>query len=100
MIDRLVDAGIPADRCCRVLGVACQNCSKQKRTPTNPTQLRRQWLTGLIREVHVASRGTYGYRHQRMAGGARQRVPVTVISSNQGPEHCNWDSATFPQSPE
>jgi putative transposase len=24
--------------------------------------LRRQWLTGLIREVHVASRGTYGYR--------------------------------------
>ena len=26
------------------------------------TQLRRQWLTGLIREVHVASRGTYGYR--------------------------------------
>ena len=33
-----------------------------KRTPTTPTQLRRQWLTGLIREVHVASRGTYGYR--------------------------------------
>ena len=25
-------------------------------------EFRRQWLTGLIREVHVASRGTYGYR--------------------------------------
>ena len=62
MIDRLVDAGIPADRCCRVLGVARQNYYKQKRTPTTPTQLRRQWLTGLIREVHVASRGTCGYR--------------------------------------
>ncbi len=62
MIDRLVDAGIPADRCCRVLGVARQNYYKQKRTPTTPTQLRRQWLTGLIREIHVASRGTYGYR--------------------------------------
>lgn len=62
MIDRLVDAGVPADRCCRVLGVARQNYYKQKRTPTTPTQLRRQWLTGLIREIHVASRGTYGYR--------------------------------------
>ncbi len=62
MIDRLVDAGVPADRCCRVQGVARQNYYKQKRIPTTPTQLRRQWLTGLIREVHVASRGTYGYR--------------------------------------
>lgn len=24
-----------------------------------------------------------------------KRVPVTVISSGQGPEHCDWDSATF-----
>ncbi|MBS44397.1 MAG: IS3 family transposase, partial [Nocardioides sp.] len=48
MIDRLVDAGVPADRCCRVLGVARQNYYKAKRTPTTPTQLRRQWLTGLI----------------------------------------------------
>jgi hypothetical protein len=24
-----------------------------------------------------------------------ERVPVTVISSGQGPEHCDWDSATF-----
>jgi hypothetical protein len=31
-----------------------------KRRPTTPTQLRREWLTGLIREVYVASRGTYG----------------------------------------
>ena len=58
MIDRLVDAGIPADRCCRVLGVARQNYYKQKRKPTAPTELRRQWLTWLIREVHVGSRGT------------------------------------------
>ena len=62
MIDRLIDAGVPVDRCCRVLGVARQNYYKAKRTPTTPTQLRREWLTGLIREVHVASRGTYGYR--------------------------------------
>ena len=30
--------------------------------PTSSTQLRRLWLTGLIREIHIASRGTYGYR--------------------------------------
>ncbi len=62
MIDRLVDAGAPVVRCCRILGITWQNYYKHKRTPTTPTQLRRQWLTGLIREVHVASRGTYGYR--------------------------------------
>lgn len=62
MIERLADIGVPIDRSCRVLGVARQNYYKAKRTPTTPTQLRRQWLTGLIREVHVASRGTYGYR--------------------------------------
>lgn len=62
MIERLSDAGIPIDRACRVLGVARQNYYLARRAPTTPTQLRRQWLTGLIREVHVASRGTYGYR--------------------------------------
>ncbi|GAB7008011.1 hypothetical protein JCM18899A_54900 [Nocardioides sp. AN3] len=30
MIDRLVDAGVPADRCRRVLGVARQNYYKAK----------------------------------------------------------------------
>ncbi|WP_416563157.1 IS3 family transposase [Nocardia testacea] len=62
VIDSLVAAGAPVDRCCRTLGVARQNYYKAKRRPTTPTQLRREWLTGLIREVHVASRGTYGYR--------------------------------------
>lgn len=49
-------------RSVRILGVARQNYYKHKRTPTTPRQLRREWLTGLIREVHVASRGAYGYR--------------------------------------
>lgn len=62
MLDSLAAAGAPVDRCCRIVGVARQNYYKAKRTPTSPTQLRRQWLTGLIREVHVAPRGTHGYR--------------------------------------
>ncbi|SEI14575.1 hypothetical protein SAMN04515692_1225 [Leifsonia sp. CL147] len=60
MIDRLADAGIPIDRCCRVLGVARQHYYRVKRKPMTQSELRRQWLTGLIREVHVASRGTFG----------------------------------------
>ena len=62
MIDRLTDAGMPVDTVCTTLGVSRQGYYRYKRRPTSKTQLRRQWLTGLIREVHVASRGTYGYR--------------------------------------
>jgi transposase InsO family protein len=62
VIDRLADAGIPVDNCCRSLGVSRQGYYRYKRRPTSATRLRRQWLTGLIREIHVASRGTYGYR--------------------------------------
>lgn len=62
MIDRLVDAGAPVETCCRLLGVSRQGYYRYRRRPTSATQMRRQWLTGLIREIHTASRGTYGYR--------------------------------------
>ncbi len=82
MIDRLVDAGAPADRCCRILGVARQNHYKRKRTPTTPRQLRQEWLTGLIREVHVASRCTYGYRriHAELTMGMGIQVCSRTVS--------------------
>ena len=54
MIEQLAGAGVSVDRSCRVLGVSRQNYYKDRRTPTSSTRLRRQWLTGLIREVHVA----------------------------------------------
>ena len=62
VIDRLVDAGAPVQVCCRLLGVSRQGYYRYRKRPTSATQLRRQWLTGLIREIHTASRGTYGYR--------------------------------------
>ncbi len=62
MIDRLVDAGAPVHTCCRILGVSRQGYYRYRKRPTSSTELRRRWLTGLIREIHVASRGTYGYR--------------------------------------
>ena len=62
MIDRLVDAGAPVHTCCRLLGVSRQGYYRYQKRPTSATELRRRWLTGLIREIHIASRGTYGYR--------------------------------------
>ncbi|MGP5716168.1 IS3 family transposase [Brachybacterium tyrofermentans] len=62
VIDRLVDAGAPTSTCCRLLGVSRQGYYRYRKRPTSATELRLRWLTGLIREIHVASRGTYGYR--------------------------------------
>ncbi|NKY07754.1 IS3 family transposase, partial [Cellulomonas hominis] len=56
MIDTLVAAGHPVLTCCRVLGVSKPGYYRYRNRATSQTQLRRQWLTGLIREVHVASR--------------------------------------------
>ena len=82
MIDGLVATGAPVDRCCRVLGVSRQNYYKHKRKPATATELRRQWLTGLIREIHVASRGTYGYRriHAELTLGMSVTVCLRTVS--------------------
>ena len=55
-------AGYRAKVCCRLLGVSGPGYYKYKNRVLSPTQMRRQWLTGLIREVHTASRQTYGSR--------------------------------------
>jgi putative transposase len=57
VIDRLADTGIPVDRCCQVLGVSRQGYHRYRRRPTSATELRRQWFTGLIREVHARHGG-------------------------------------------
>jgi putative transposase len=35
---------------------------RYRHRPTSQSELRRRWLFGVISEVHLASRGTYGYR--------------------------------------
>ncbi len=62
VIDRLVDGGAPVETCCRILGVARQGYYRYRKRPTSATQPGRHWLTGLIREIHTASRGTFGDR--------------------------------------
>lgn len=89
VIDRLVDAGLPAKVCCRVLGVSSPGYYKYRTRPMSPTRMRRQWLTGLTREVHLASRGTYGSRrvHAELTIGMDVQVSerlVAVLMSGAG----------------
>lgn len=89
MIDVLADTGFPVNTCCRVLGVSRQGYYRYKRRPTSATQLRREWLTGLINEVHIASRGIYGYRrvHAELTLGmgltCSSRL-ISVLMTNAG----------------
>ena len=82
MIDRLVDSGLPTKVCCRVLGVSSPGYYRYRNRPISPTQMRRQWLTGLIREVHVASRGTYGSRrvHAELTMGMGIEVSERLVA--------------------
>ena len=82
MIDRLVDAGLPTKVCCRVLGVSSPGYYRYRNRPLSPTRMRRQWLTGLIREVHVASRGTYGSRrvHAELTLGMGVHVSERLVA--------------------
>jgi hypothetical protein len=44
--------------------------------------MRRPWLTGLIREIHVASRGAHGYRriHAELPLGMDMKVSSRLVS--------------------
>jgi putative transposase len=82
-----VKAGYRAEVCCRFLGVSSPGYYKYKNRVLSPTQMRRQWLTGLIREVHTASRQTHGSRrmHAELTLGMDVRVSerlVAVLMSN------------------
>ena len=81
MIDTLVDAGFTVQQCCRVLQVSSQGYYEYRRRPMSPTRMRREWLTALIREVHVASRGTYGSRrvHTELTTGRGIEVSVNLV---------------------
>jgi len=89
VIDTLVDTGLPTKICCRVLGVSGPGYYKYRNRPLSRTHMRRQWLTGLIREVHVASRGTYGSRrlHAELTYPMAVKVSehlVAVLMHNAG----------------
>jgi hypothetical protein len=59
-IDVLVADGYRVKQCTRVLGVSAQGFYKYRLRPLVPTKMCREWLTSIIRDVHVVSGGTYG----------------------------------------
>ena len=46
-------AGYRVKVCCRLPDVSSPGYYKYRNRVLSPTQMRRQWLTGLIREVHT-----------------------------------------------
>ena len=65
MIALLAGQGYDVKRCCRVLGVAPSGYFGWRSRPPSAMELRREWLRGLVEEIHAGSRGVYGYRRIR-----------------------------------
>ena len=89
MIDVFVGAGFRVKKCCEVLGVSSAGHYLAKNRPMSPTMIRREWLTGLMREVHTDRRGAYGSRrvHAELTKGRGihvSRVLVTIHMHNAG----------------
>ena len=65
MIASLAGQGYEIKRCCRILDVAPSGYFSWRRRTPSPAALRREWLRGLISQIHAASRGVDGYRRIR-----------------------------------
>lgn len=82
MIDALIDNGHRVTQCCQLLEVSSPGYYQYKQRPLSPTQIRQQWLTGLIREVHTASRQTYESRrvHAELTLGMGVKVSERLVA--------------------
>jgi putative transposase len=65
VIAALAGQGFEVKRCCRILSVAPSGYFGWRRRSPSPSELRREWLRGLISQIHADSRGVYGYRRVR-----------------------------------
>ena len=65
MIAALAGQGYDVKRCCRIIGVAPSSYFGWRGRPPSTLELRREWLRGLICQIHADSRGVYGYRRVR-----------------------------------
>ena len=74
--------GLPVEVCCRVLGVSCAGFYAWRGRPPSARAIRHAWLTDRIREVHLASYGSYGARrvHAELVLGRGIRVNHNAVS--------------------
>jgi putative transposase len=76
VIAALAGQGYDVKRCCRVLGVAPSGFFSWRSRPPSVLELRREWLRGLISQIHAESRGVYGYR--RICAELRLGLQIVV----------------------
>lgn len=62
MIRIIAIEAMPAQLACRVLDASESGYYAWRSWPPSERAIRHAWLTDLIREIHVASRATYGAR--------------------------------------
>jgi len=79
VIAALAGQGYNVKRCCRILGVAPSGYFSWRQRSPSALELRREWLRGLISQVHAESRGVYGYRRIR----AELRLGRQIIVSRK-----------------
>jgi transposase InsO family protein len=67
----MVAEGLQVQTSCRVLGVSVSGFYQRRTRAPSARSIRHAWLTEVIRQVHVDSRGTYGARrvHAELALG-------------------------------
>jgi transposase InsO family protein len=58
----IVAEGVPVQMACRILGVSESGYYARRGRAPSARAIRHVWLTDLIRQVHVDSRGAYGAR--------------------------------------
>lgn len=56
----IASEGLPVQTAARILDVSQSGFYEWKRRPPSARSIRHVWLTDMIRQVHTASRGTYG----------------------------------------
>ena len=61
----MAEHGLPVQLACRVLDVSESGYYARRSRPPSPRSIRHAWLTDKIRQVHAASRATYGARRVR-----------------------------------
>lgn len=78
----IASEGLPIQTACRVLEVSESGFYAWRGRPPSARAIRHAWLTDLIREIHTASRGTYGARrvHAGLTMARGGRVGQTAIA--------------------
>jgi putative transposase len=83
IVATLAAEGHGSKRTCRIIGLAPSTFFRWKHVPPSNRSIRRAWLTDVIGEIHLRSRGTYGNRRVRaeLADAYGQVVNKKLIRS-------------------